>query len=480
MKTRPERLGRPPLATITVCAGLLWSVAFVAIALPNQLELYGDGAMFSYAVAVRDVWAFHWHNIAGRTSVYLLTLLPGEWLAARHPWAGVMAYGFLFYVGPLVGLVFTYAIDRSNTRAFFLSACASTAILCPLIFGFPTEMWLAHAIFWPVLTMSHTANRRIGVSVILFAAWLLLAFTHEGAIVLLAAIVATLSLHGYRSAIFLRGAINMGAVLVIAAAVKIICPPDDYYADAFWRAAFHFFDPDIFKVRIVQLLLSIIAIFLAIYAIMWRRGRTVACSLAFATSFTLLLAYWLVFDNSIHASDRYYLRTFLVIAIPVFGGAAALAAIDAPTAIPGWLDKVRWTLVSPSPRMARIGLSLFALITAIHVVETCKFLSGWRDYRSAVAQLAQGKASNPELGDPHFVSAARLSSTLAPLSWFSTSPYLSILLSDFVPHRLVIDPTGNYFWLSCATATRNRDAPSPVPAPARELVRIYSCKHRPG
>jgi hypothetical protein len=53
--------------------GLTWSAAFAVIALFYQLELYGDGAMFSYADAVRDVWAFHWHNISSRTSV-LFTL----------------------------------------------------------------------------------------------------------------------------------------------------------------------------------------------------------------------------------------------------------------------------------------------------------------------------------------------------------------------------------------------------------------------
>jgi hypothetical protein len=95
------------------------------------------------------------------------------------------------------------------------------------------------------------------------------------------------------------------------------------------------------------------------------------------------------------------------------------------------------------------------------------------------AALAKGDDANPELGDPRFVSSARLAPNLNPWSWFSTTPYLSILLADFAPHRLVIDPTGNYFWLSCATATRNHDAPSEVPEAARELVRVYSCLHRP-
>ena len=44
----------------------------------TSCRLYGDGAMFSYSVAVQDAWAFHWHNISGRSTVYLLSLLPAE------------------------------------------------------------------------------------------------------------------------------------------------------------------------------------------------------------------------------------------------------------------------------------------------------------------------------------------------------------------------------------------------------------------
>ena len=66
------------LRALVIGVGLCWSVAFVAVALRYELELYADGAMFSYAVAVQDVWAFHWHNISGRLSVFLLSLLPAE------------------------------------------------------------------------------------------------------------------------------------------------------------------------------------------------------------------------------------------------------------------------------------------------------------------------------------------------------------------------------------------------------------------
>ena len=122
--------------------------------------------------------------------------------------------------------------------------------------------------------------------------------------------------------------------------------------------------------------------------------------------------------------------------------------------------------------------SIFLVVTLIHAIETGKFVASWTDYRDAIAVLATSSKSDPALGDPRFVSAERISPALAPLSWFSTIPYLSIILSNFSPNRLVIDPAGNYFWLSCGTATRNKDAELAVPVQTRELVRVYSCLHR--
>ncbi len=143
-----------------MAAGLGWSLAFVIVALVYELQLYADGAIFSYAVAVQDVWAFHWHNVANRASVFFLSLWPAEILVGLtgSPAAGIITYGFLFYVAPLIGLVGTLAADRSRGRIFFAYACASTALLCPLIFGFPTEMWMAHALFWPTLALAHYAR----------------------------------------------------------------------------------------------------------------------------------------------------------------------------------------------------------------------------------------------------------------------------------------------------------------------------------
>jgi hypothetical protein len=192
----------------------------------------------------------------------------------------------------------------------------------------------------------------------------------------------------------------------------------------------------------------------------------------------LLSIYWLQFDHSIHASSRYYLRTVLVIATPLLGVLAAVAAMAREGLFFDRRARLRHGLLAPRGGTLCALASIFLVVTLIHVAETAKFVASWSDYRAAIALLAKSSESDPALGHPSFISAGRVSPALAPLSWFSTIPYLSIILSNFSPDRLVIDPAGNYFWLSCGTATGNRDAQLVVPAQTRELVRVYSCLHR--
>ena len=474
---REERL----LRNLAVAAGLGWSLAFVIVALVYELQLYADGAIFSYAVAVEDVWAFHWHNIADRASVFLLSLWPAEILVGLtgSPTAGIITYGLLFYIAPLIGLVGTLAADRSRGRIFFAYACASTALLCPLIFGFPTEMWMAHALFWPALALAHYARRGILGTVILSVTLTALTLTHAGGVVLAFVVVATLALHGFRHPLFLRGAIVLFVAVALWVIVKLVYPPDDYFADVLVRAGLHFFDPDIFQVNLVALLIVILAgyslLFLALSRIMAAETALLA---ALAVSAIALLIYWLQLDQWIHASNRYYLRTALVVITPALGVLSAVYAMradGAPVNCPRLLQIAKF-LAGVTVIRACIGAII--LCTAIHVVQTAKFVADWAAYKAAVRALALGSASDPALGDPRFVSSQRISPELNQLSWFSTVEYLSIILSDFKPARIVVDPAGNYFWLSCGTATDNAKATRSVPMPARDLVRIYSCLHR--
>jgi len=466
------------LRALMIAVGLCWSVAFVAIALRYELELYADGAMFSYAVAVQDVWAFHWHNISGRLSVFLLSLLPAKIYVglSGNPGAGIVVYGLLFYLAPLAGLVGAFAVDRSRGRIIFVYACGSTALLCPLVFGFPTEMWLAHAMFWPALAVSHYANRTLAGTALVFVMMLTLAFTHEGALVLAFAIVATLAPRGLRETCFLRAAAILVVVLAMSAAAKIMIPPDGYYAGVLVRAALHFFDLTIFQVSVVSLLFATLAGYGVAFLVLSRLAPDRAHLYAAAIVVGVLAIYWLWLDHAIHASSRYYLRTALVIVTPAFGALAVLSAMYGDGRLPSLgLQRAMTAVRKQGPRPFAAA---FMLLTMVHVIETGKFVAAWRNYRTAVAALAMGEDSDPALGNPHFVSSNRIASNVNRLSWFSTTPYLSVIVANFKPNRLVIDPTGNYFWLSCATATANAKAARAVPEEGRDLVRIYSCLHR--
>jgi hypothetical protein len=476
----PRRNVRP-FRCLVIGTGLCWAIAFAPVALAYQVELYGDGAMFSYAVAVQDVWAFHWHNISGRSSVFLLSLLPAEIVVGltNRPWAGILTYGFLFYLAPLIGLILTWVADRSPGRTFFVYACGSTALLSPLVFGFPTEMWFAQAVFWPTLAVSHYAKQNSAGAALVFLAQLLLAFTHEAAVVLLFAIVGTLAPRGFRDRRFLRAAICMILVLVLAATSKFVFPPDGYYAEVLVRAALHFFDLDVFKVEVVLVLLAALTAYGALFAVMTLAASERACVYSFGIVLALLAVYWLKFDHSVLANSRYYLRTALVLLIPVLAAMATLSAMEEEEdLVIRPLARLRRPLLSWSDGAICAFTAAFLVVTSIHAVETGKFVAAWTNYRAAIAALATGEAADPSLGDPRFVSSARARAALASLAWFSTIPYLSVVLANFSPNRLVIDPAGNYFWLSCAAATHNSEADRTVPVEARNLVRIYSCLHR--
>jgi hypothetical protein len=470
------------LRVLVIAAGLCTSVLFVVVGLRYELQLYGDGAMFSYSVAVQDAWAFHWHNISGRLSVYLFCLAPAEAYVGLtgNPSGGIVVYGFLFFAAQILALAATFASDRSKGHIIFSYACFSTACLCPLVFGFPTEMWIGHALFWPAVAVCHYARQGIGGAALVFGVLLALIFTHEGAIVLAITILVTLLLRGMRHPVFLRAACALFVAMAIWATVKVALPPDDYFADVYVRAALGFFDDALLRSRLVLLLLAAIIGYGVIFFIFFRIAPTRAHFYAAAIVALALAVYWLSLDHGLHAANRYYIRTILVAVTPLLGALAAIYAVHADGESP-LLEIVptRITRVLTSRAMVHAIAGAFLLVMLVHVVETAKFVTQWTKYKAAVLALATSTASDPALGNPHLVSSARIAPELNRLSWYSTTPYLSVIIAGFMPTQLVVSPRlGNYFWLSCEIATANLKADRVVPAASRELVRIYSCLHR--
>lgn len=493
MSVRPDRIGNIEIARTrtdgdllrrcVIAAGLGWALLFVIVGLACRLQMYGDGSIFSYSVAAQDVWAFHWHNISGRLTTYALSLLPGELYVAltRDPAGGIFVYGLLFFAAQLAGLAATFAADRSRGRIFFGFACASTACLCPLVYGFPTEMWFAHAMFWPALALSHSARRGAIHFALIFVTMLGLVFAHAGAVVMAITILTTVALRGWRSSTFLQTALAFVLVMAIWGIVKAMYPPDAYFAGVLAAAAAHFFDlarlDNPLLVLLVAALLTYGAIIIALERFLPERAHIAAVLMVAAA----LAIYWIAFDHSLHTQLRYFMRTVLLLGALSFGTLAALYALadENRLRLPIPLLYHAMALLS-SDVVLRAAGGAIVLITLVHAVETAKFTAAWSDYTIALRALANGTLSDPALGDPRFVSANRIAPEINRLSWNSTTPYLSVLVTPkFAPARLVVDPAGNYFWLTCRTATANEQADRAIPTESRRLIRVFGCAHRP-
>jgi len=339
---------------------------------------------------------------------------------------------------------------------------------------------MAQTVFWPALALCHYAPRGIGGTIVVFITLLMLAFTHEGALIFVVAILATLLLRGRGDATFIRAGASTLVVISIWVLMKAMFPPDIYFATVFDRAALHVFDLNIFTCDLARLLFAAFLMYAIAMYIFWRLSPTNTVAYAASMVVVVLVVHWLWFDHALHADNRYYMRTIVLIATPIFGAFAAAYAIRAE----GHLTLETPFLLRPmsvleSGVMARAAAGILLLVMLVHLVETTKFVGAWTRYKDAVRVLAMSTVSDPELGDAHFVSSARIDAHLNRLAWSSTTHFLSVLLApNLAPSRLVVDGSANYFWLTCETARNNEMEHRSLPVESRRLVRIHACLHR--
>lgn len=323
------RSAQRSLRVLVVTAGIGTSILFIVVGLATRLQMFGDGSIFSYAVAAQDAWAFHWHNISGRLFSYVYAYIAAEAVVALtgSAKAGIAVYGLLHFSAQLLGLLVTLAADRTAGRTIFAFACLSTACLCPLVFGAPTEMWMAHALFWPALAvcLCAPAGRRGAAAV--FAGLLALAFTHEGAIVFEAAILFALFLRGGRDAIFARALAAFFAVMAVWLVVKITLRPDDYIAGVLAAAAFKFIDIGNLAQPAFLLLIAALAGYGGAVILLRHASPQRAYVYAALACAVGLAVYWTWFDRWLLTEARYNLRTVLLIVTPAFGILATIGAM---------------------------------------------------------------------------------------------------------------------------------------------------------
>jgi hypothetical protein len=460
------------LKRLVVASGAGCAILSLLIGPTAGLEMFGDGAIFSYAIAVRDAWAFHWHNISGRIFSYIFVHVPAETVVALtgDARAGLLTYGILHYSAPALSLLATRAIDRSDEKSIFVFACFSTAVTLPFVFGFPTEMWMTHALFWPTLAAAVAA----APFALLYGLFQALVLTHEGGVVLAAAIVFATALRGLRTDVLRRTLVAFCAAMIAWMIVKATLPPDAPIAGVLDAAAYKFINLGNLADPAFLLLVAAVGAYFVAAAAMPRP------SLAAGSVAICVAIYWLAFDQALLAEARYMLRTVLLIATPILGGLATLAALGETGAHNSPLAFVLRPLRNVLMRLdARILAGALMVALFVNAGETAKFVLAWLNSKNELQALAAGPSADPDLGDPQFVSVRRLSGATNRLTWHSTVPYLSILVTpNLAPARLVIDPTSGYFWLSCERATRSGENGTAIPESARELVRRHACLKR--
>lgn len=460
------------LATI---AGFVCATLFFAVGLFYRFQLYGDASIFSYAIAVQDSWAFHWHNISNRSTVYLYAHVPAEFYVRLTGDArgAIQIYGFLFYSAQLIGLLLTYALDRTAGRIILVFACVSSMVICPLIFGSPTEMWIAHACFWPALAAAHCTEQR-WTWIAAFATFLPLSFTHEGALIFVTAILATILLRKHEWPRFWQCLAAKAAVLCVWIFVRIILPPDNYTGKVLSAAALNVFNPEILLDRILILVVVTVSGFLLLLFFLRSVRLPYAIEFSFGMVLAALAAYWILGSHELHADDRYDLRTAVIVVTP------ALTILAICNAFADQLNRAS-KIVYSFPRAAFLACGARALaaslllILVVHGAETARFAAAWRDHLDMITRLVS------ESSRAKFVEVDPEVPEYDELPWFSTLPYLSVLVApDFKPARLAIDPRSDYFWISCATATANvrKAGERGIPAQSRELIRDYTCRNR--
>lgn len=459
-------------------AGLGSAVLFIVAGLAFAFQLFGDSALFSYAIAVQDSWAFHWHNISSRSTVYLYAHLPAEIYGSLtgNAWAAIQIYAFLFFGAQLLGLALTYWLDRTPGRSIFVFACLSNAVLCPLIFGAPSEMWVAHAFFWPALAAAHCSTSRWNW-LAAFLSFLSLAFTHEGALVFLAAILGSVLVRKNEFPRFVKCLGATAAVLAIWILVRYSLRPDEYTARVLSAAASNVFNPEILLDRMLVLLAAMASGYLLLFFTLRYAGVSYPAAVALVAALAALSAYWFVGNPEIHTENRYYLRTVIIVLCPLIAAGSICAAFGGELVRRAGVScKILHTIAR---RIGPGALAALLLLTiTVHAVETARFAAGWTEYLT----IFRGMVSKAETQDSKYVEIDPDNPKFHDMAWFSTLPYLSVLVAPGLkPRRLVIDPRSDYFWVSCGklTASVRKGSGLGIPAQSRQMIRDYNCRSRP-
>jgi hypothetical protein len=453
-----------PLLTLAILLGLVVAGGLSLVAWATELMLYADGALFSFIIGVDDAWALVWHIMPARIAVFLLTVLPAE---AAHEWGlpaltAMRLYQALFIGFPFIGLAACRALMPRESGWLMLFPALSILALAVSALGYPSETLLTLSGFWPALFGYRYASGRIAPAVLTLLFTAVFLFSHPGMVFALPLLplAAASRFHECPARAVRRTLLLLGGADAVLLGLWAWCLRIEMSYPGIIQSGQHMWSLTGLR-EVVSLQPSILVVLLYILlwaALGWRRERATLWTAALGFP-AIAVMFGLLHVETVTPESHYYIRTALVLILPMLGALAL------------WRGR--------SPPRGAVALAMMAALAATQLVHNSRFLGAWRDYRdSFAASVATGQGRIVPLRQ---VLAAHARPGTRSIAWSWGQPYLSLTLPGLPRYAgIVADPASDsYSPFHCSQMDAITARADWVPSETLAMLKGYVCARRP-
>ena len=386
------------------CA-LVFNAAFATVYVATDLNLFYDGSFFSLTIAVGRPWNLLWCNFPGRFAAsYLLTAFPAQLYgdATGSASAAVRLYAILYICWPTIGIAATRLLDRTDDK-HFSAYCNVASVTTPLFtFGFPTEVWITCALFWPTLCCCACTKHFSAPCWMFFLLLPLFGFTHEVSIVFfpLFFMVTAIFNHGVRRAFMLTAIVAVLACWVFVESYISPCFP---WARSFIHASARNMLTPSNLVNSVSISIGAAMGGWLLAAAVINRTRTEpakATLLPFVVGFVFLSIYTYYARDQIYGVERYPARTLVAVQTFGFGvlcvGSLLVWHADRLLLFGQAVSATARSMLGSRGTVVRRGITVFVVYSVVaHLYANAKFVRYWLALNTDLDEIVAGAGVVP-------------------------------------------------------------------------------------
>jgi hypothetical protein len=462
------------------------SIGYAIVYVVTDLNLFYDGAGFSFLVATSRPWDLFWCNFPGRFTTFLLTVFPAQLLGevTGSGSGAVLFYAILYICLPTLGVVATRFLDSTDDKHF--SAYCNVATLTTLFytFGFPTEVWILFGLFWPTLCCCACAQYsfvRLGAALVLLPLFL---FTHEAAILFLPILawVAIGSCHDWQRALVLTAIVAVAAGWLAVKMLVPLCYP--WRASALWMLA-------------DRPLINMVSVGIAVATAGWlvtlvltritRLGNETATYLPLAAGAAILALYLYLAADWIHGLSRYPARVLVVLqtfALACICVGHFMTGRKHPPPEVGWASTAMTNVLARFRVNISRGFVAFVGISIVaHSYATATFVNAWMAFNREIDQIVTNGAPVPagfglvslEEGSATFVVGTDVPSPAFRLATGAISAHVIMHAPGFETKRLLVPGKESVIRSDCEYGKSLERAPGAIGPSTVTLIRLHLC-----